>query len=59
MKLTKLDSGAYIIDIEKIGWQIDEIKIYNREDCESTYFLREWLLGKKPKDSHYVIKKDL
>jgi predicted RecB family nuclease len=22
---------------------LDEIKLYNREDCESTYFLREWL----------------
>ena len=37
---------------------LDEIKLYNREDCESTYFLREWLLGKKPKDSHYAIKKE-
>ena len=37
---------------------LDEIKLYNREDCESTYFLREWLRRKKPKDSHYAIKKD-
>ena len=37
---------------------LDEIKLYNREDCESTYFLREWLRGKKPKDSHYAIKKE-
>ena len=37
---------------------LDEIKLYNREDCESTYFLREWLLDKKPKDSIYAIKKE-
>ena len=37
---------------------LDEIKLYNREDCESTYFLREWLLERKPKDSHYAIKKE-
>ena len=37
---------------------LDEIKLYNREDCESTYFLRKWLLSKKPKDSHYAIKKE-
>ncbi|MDB9795885.1 TM0106 family RecB-like putative nuclease [Pelagibacteraceae bacterium] len=37
---------------------LDEIKLYNREDCESTYFLREWLRKKKPKDSLYAIKKE-
>ena len=37
---------------------LDEIKLYNREDCESTYFLREWLSEIKPKDSFYVVKKE-
>ncbi len=37
---------------------LDEIKLYNREDCESTYFLREWLHPKKPKGSLYAIKKE-
>ena len=37
---------------------LDEIKLYNREDCESTYFLREWLSEIKPKDSLYVVKKE-
>ena len=37
---------------------LDEIKLYNREDCESTYFLREWLSEIKPKDSFYAVKKE-
>jgi len=37
---------------------LDEIKLYNREDCESTYFLREWLSEIKPNDSLYVVKKE-
>ena len=37
---------------------LDEIKLYNREDCESTYFLREWLRAKKPKDAIYAKKKE-
>ena len=37
---------------------LDEIKLYNREDCESTYFLREWLKDKKPKDTHYAKKEE-
>ena len=37
---------------------LDEIKLYNREDCESTYFLREWLSKIKPKDSFYAVKKE-
>ena len=42
----------------KEGKLLDDIKLYNREDCESTYFLREWLDEKKPKDSVYAIKKE-
>ena len=37
---------------------LDEIKLYNQEDCESTYFLREWLSEIKPKDSFYAVKKE-
>ena len=37
---------------------LDEIKLYNQEDCESTYFLREWLSEIKPKDSFFTIKKE-
>ena len=25
---------------------LEEIKTYNREDCESTYFLHEWLVNR-------------
>jgi len=37
---------------------LEEIKLYNREDCESTYFLREWLLDIRPRDAVYAIKKE-
>ena len=37
---------------------LEDIKLYNREDCESTYYLREWLAEIKPKDSIYAIKKE-
>ena len=37
---------------------LEDIKLYNREDCESTYYLREWLTEIKPKDSIYAVKKE-
>ena len=37
---------------------LEEIKVYNREDCESTYALREWLLKIKPQEATWAIAKE-
>ncbi len=37
---------------------LEEIKVYNREDCESTYALREWLLKIKPQKAAWAIAKE-
>ena len=34
---------------------LEEIKIYNKEDCESTYFLREWLIERRPSNSTWAV----
>ena len=36
---------------------LEEIKTYNREDCESTYALREWLLKRRPQEASLAIAK--
>ena len=36
---------------------LEEIKTYNREDCESTYALKEWLIKKiRPQNSKYILE---
>ena len=37
---------------------LEEIKVYNREDCESTYALREWLLKRRPQKATWAIAKE-
>jgi|ETNmetMinimDraft_20_1059909.scaffolds.fasta_scaffold04374_3 uncharacterized protein len=37
---------------------LEEIKTYNREDCESTYALREWLLKRRPQEASWAIAKE-
>jgi len=34
---------------------VEEIKLYNKEDCKSTKKLQEWLQEKKPKNASYQI----
>ncbi len=34
---------------------LSEIKTYNREDCESTHLLHQWLLKIRPKDAEWAI----
>ena len=38
---------------------LEEIKVYNREDCESTYALKEWLLKIRPQKATWIIAKEL
>ena len=38
---------------------LEEIKVYNREDCESTYALKEWLLKIRPQKANWIIAKEL
>ena len=34
---------------------LDEIEDYNKQDCVSTYYLREWLLDIKPKNTSWFV----